>query len=120
GAGTFQDISQAGRTVYQTVAATVEELAARTASGDAYGCVGAVVGATYPDELRSLRAAMPHTPLLVPGYGSQGGTAADVAAAFDAQGLGALVNSSRAINFAFRNRAYEEVFGPERWEDAAE
>ena len=60
----------------------------------AYGCVGAVVGATYPRELRELRTAMPHAPLLVPGFGSQGGTAADVAGAFDEDGLGALVNNS--------------------------
>jgi orotidine-5'-phosphate decarboxylase len=63
---------------------------------------------------------MPHVPLLVPGYGSQGGTAADVAAAFDRDGLGAVVNSSRAINFAYRDKQYAETFGADRWEAAAE
>ncbi len=63
---------------------------------------------------------MPHVPLLVPGYGSQGGTAADVAAAFDRDGLGAVINSSRAINFAYRDKAYAEDFGVERWEEATE
>ena len=120
GAGTFQDVTQDGRTVYETVADAVERLAEATADADGYGCVGAVVGATYPDELAKLRGLMPHAPLLVPGYGSQGGTAADVAAAFDARGLGAVVNSSRAINFAFRDKKYAETFGPDRWEDAAE
>ncbi|MGC1273305.1 MAG: orotidine-5'-phosphate decarboxylase [Planctomycetaceae bacterium] len=120
GAGTFQDVSQDGRKVYEIVAEAVERLAVQTADGDDYGCVGAVVGATYPDELRSLRAAMPHAPLLVPGYGSQGGTAADVAAAFDDRGLGAVINSSRAINFAFRDKLYADEFGPDRWEVAAE
>jgi orotidine-5'-phosphate decarboxylase len=61
---------------------------------------------------------MPHTPLLVPGYGSQGAGAAEVAGAFDADGLGALVNSSRGINFAYRREPYSEELGPDRWEDA--
>ena len=65
-----------------------------------YGAVGAVVGATYPAQLAELRAAMPHTWFLVPGFGSQGGTARDVAAAFDPQGGGAIVNNSRGIIFA--------------------
>ena len=120
GAGTFQDITQDGRTVYETVAATVENLAARTAGGNDYACVGAVVGATYPEELKTLRSAMPHAPLLIPGYGSQGGTAADVTAAFDSRGLGAVINSSRGINFAFRDKTYSEEFGPNRWEEATE
>jgi orotidine-5'-phosphate decarboxylase len=82
--------------------------------------VGAVVGATYPRELAELRAAMPHVPLLVPGYGSQGGTSADAAGAFDASGLGALVNSSRAINFAHARESYASRFGPDKWEHAVE
>ena len=120
GAGTFQDIAQSGQKLYEIVARTVERLGEQTVGSAGYGCVGAVVGATYPEELRALRAAMPHAPLLVPGYGSQGGTAADVAAAFDKNGLGALVNSSRAINFAYREKRYADEFGPERWEEAAE
>lgn len=120
GAGTFQDVAQNGRKVFDIVAETVERLAASTADANGYGCVGAVVGATYPDELKALRAAMPHAPLLVPGYGSQGGTAADVAAATDANGLGAVINSSRAINFAYRDKQYAGEFGPDRWEAAAE
>jgi orotidine-5'-phosphate decarboxylase len=120
GAGTFQDHTANRQTLFEVVAATVERLASETKGNGNYGCVGAVVGATYPDELKALRAAMPHVPLLVPGYGSQGGTAADVAAAFDREGLGAVINSSRAINFAYRDKAYAEQFGAERWEEAAE
>lgn len=120
GAGTFQDHSSNGQKLFEVVAATVERLSAETRGSGNYGCVGAVVGATYPEELKDLRAAMPHVPLLVPGYGSQGGTAADVAAAFDNEGLGAVINSSRAINFAYRDKAYAEQFGPDRWEEATE
>lgn len=120
GAGAFQDPRSGGTPLYLRVAQVVEELAAETCGGEDYGPVGAVVGATWPQELAELRAAMPHAPLLVPGYGSQGAGAADVAAAFAPDGLGALVNSSRAINFAWRQQPYSDEFGPDRWEAAAE
>lgn len=117
GAGTFQDRPADGRPLYRHVAEAVEALAAADAV-DGFGSVGAVVGATYPAELAELRAALPHAPLLVPGYGSQGGTAADVAGAFRPDGLGALVNNSRGINFAYRSGPFAEQFGPRQWEDA--
>ena len=119
GSGAFQGVAEDGRSVTDRVAAEVERLASETAGGCGYGCVGAVVGATYPQELAALRAAMPSAPLLVPGYGSQGGTAADVAGAFDAAGSGALVNSSRAVNFAFARERYAAEFGPDRWQQAS-
>lgn len=119
GAGTFQDRRTDDTTLYRHVAEVVEELAAATANEEGFGAVGAVVGATYPQELAELRAVLRHAPLLVPGYGSQGAGAADVAAAFAPDGLGALVNSSRAINFAYRMKPYSEQFPPDRWEDAA-
>ncbi len=120
GAGSFQDPVADGRTTYARVADVVEQLTNWTRGDGLYGAVGAVVGATYPQELADLRDRMPHAPLLVPGYGSQGGTAADVAAAFDPQGLGALVNNSRGIIFAYRKQPYAETFGPDRWEEAIE
>ena len=106
--------------LYRQVAQTVEELAVETAEGNDIGSVGAVVGATYPQELAELREAMPHAPLLVPGYGSQGATAGDVAAAFTPDGLGALINSSRAINFAHTREPYASQFSPDEWEQAVE
>lgn len=81
-------------------------------------CVGAVTGATFPDELKELRAAMPATPFLVPGYGAQGGTAADCAKAYLAGGTGAIVNSSRGLTFAFRSGAHAERYGDKRWRDS--
>jgi len=118
GAVAFQDRLTDGRTVFQEVAATVEQLAEQTRGATDFGVAGAVVGATWPKELAELRAAMPHAPLLVPGYGSQGGTASDVAAAFREDGLGAVVNNSRGINFAWTRKPFSEQFGPDRWEDA--
>lgn len=69
-----------------------------------YSSVGAVVGATHPAELARLRALMPRAPLLLPGYGAQGAGAADVLGGFDERGRGALVNSSRGILYAWRDR----------------
>jgi orotidine-5'-phosphate decarboxylase len=119
GSASFQDRVADGTRLYRHVAAVVEELATQTAE-NGYGCVGAVVGATYPQELVELRAAMPHAPLLVPGYGSQGGAAADVLPAFADDGLGALINNSRGINFAYRSGPFAEQFGARLWEAASE
>lgn len=120
GGGTFQDLVAEGRPLYRHVAEHVETLAAQTAGSSGYGIVGAVVGATYPDQAAELRRVMPHTWFLVPGYGSQGAGAADVAGAFDAHGLGAVVNSSRAIIFAHARREYAERFGAANWQRAVE
>lgn len=118
GARDFQDRETGGEALYRHVAGRVEALSLEAAKGADYGLIGGVVGATYPQELQELRAAMPHVPLLVPGYGSQGGTSADVAGAFDAFGLGALVNSSRGILFSYRQGSLAEEFGESRWEEA--
>lgn len=66
-----------------------------------FSLVGAVVGATYPEEARVLRNLLPNQIFLVPGYGAQGGTAEDVKPCFHANGTGAIVNSSRGIIFAY-------------------
>lgn len=116
----FQDIVAEGRPLYRHVADYVESLAAQTAGTSGYGTVGAVVGATYPQQLTELRAAMPHTWLLIPGYGAQGGTAQDCAAAFDSNGLGAVINNSRGIIFAHSRKEYKDRFGPSRWQEAVE
>jgi len=82
-----------------------------------FSSVGAVVGATHPAELARMRALMPRTPLLLPGYGAQGAGAADVVGGFDERGRGALVNSSRGILYAYRDR--EGVSWREAARDAA-
>lgn len=120
GGGLLQDVKCEGGTLYGRVATHVEELAVATAGACGYGAVGAVVGATYPAQLAELRRVMPHTWFLVPGYGSQGGTAADVAAAFDGRGLGAIVNNSRGIIFAHELPEFAQRFGPARWQEAVE
>ena len=116
----FQDLVADGRPLYRHVAEYVEELAGSTLGQCGYGSVGAVVGATFPEQLDELRLAMPRTWFLVPGFGSQGGTAADVGGAFDEQGLGAIVNNSRGILFAYERSPYRERFGETQWQEAVE
>jgi orotidine-5'-phosphate decarboxylase len=120
GGGLFQDLLCEGKPLYRHVGAWVEGFARESAGRSGYGIVGAVVGATYPEQLAELRAEMPHAWFLVPGYGSQGGTAADVALAFDAQGLGAVINNSRGIIFAHSRPEYRERFGAGQWQWAVE
>jgi orotidine-5'-phosphate decarboxylase len=97
------------------VAAEVERWGARLRGQCGLSSVGAVVGATHPEELADLRTRMPHTPLLVPGYGAQGAGASEVRHAFLPGGRGALVNSSRGILYAYRK---EENRGM-NWKDAS-
>jgi orotidine-5'-phosphate decarboxylase len=118
GAITFQDRKTDNLTVFEAVADTVQQLNAQHRGDEEWGPVGAVVGATWPQELADLRARMPNTPFLVPGYGSQGGTAADVAAAFGVSPAGALINSSRAINFAWNRPEWKDLFSENQWRDA--
>ncbi len=114
----IQDLDCGGRPLYERVAALVEEWGAPLRGESGYSSLGAVVGATYPQELARLRELMPHTPFLVPGFGAQGGGVEEVKAAFDADGLGAVVNSSRGIIFAYEREPYRSEFGPERWKEA--
>jgi orotidine-5'-phosphate decarboxylase len=106
--GELQDRLLEGSPVYAAMGAMCEQWGSRTVHCYGYSAVGAVVGATYPRQLAELRKAMPTTFFLVPGYGAQGGTAADVAAAFDQRGLGAVVNSSRGIIAAYKRLGYPE------------
>jgi orotidine-5'-phosphate decarboxylase len=125
GAARFQDIADDRGRLFQHVADVVNELSRRNleaggveASG--YGSIGAVVGATYPGELVELRRRMPRVPFLIPGYGAQGGSAADVMSAVDADGLGAVVNSSRGILFAIDREPFRSRLQPAQWEAAVE
>ena len=101
--GELQDRELAdGDTIYRAMGKMCESWGEELPGKYGYSGVGAVVGATYPAQLEELRAAMPHTFFLVPGYGAQGGTAEDVQYAFDKYGHGAIVNSSRGIMCAWQ------------------
>jgi len=83
-----------------------------------YSYVGAVVGATYPEQGRILRKLMPHAFILVPGYGAQGGKGADLVHFFNQDGLGAIINSSRGIIAAWQQEKYAG-YGAQGYADAA-
>ena len=86
--------------------------------GNGYSYVGAVVGATYPEQGKILRKIMPKSFILVPGYGAQGGKGKDLVHYFNEDGLGAIVNSSRGIICAYKQEAYE-IFGAANYADAS-
>ena len=117
--GEIQDQLVDGRPLYEHLGQLVETWGKTSRGASGYSLVGAVVGATYPEQGRRLRALMPHTLFLVPGYGAQGATAADVVGCFDARGQGALVNASRSILFAYRTPPYATRYGAAAYAAAA-
>lgn len=106
--GEFQDRLIDGRPLYEHVGEKVAQWGADCMEGD-YSLVGAVVGATYPEEGMRLRKIMPNAYILVPGYGAQGGKGADLVHYFNKDGLGAVVSSSRGIIAAYRQEKYQDI-----------
>jgi orotidine-5'-phosphate decarboxylase len=99
----LQDLEMMDRNaLYQIAAHYLDSWGSDDVGECGYSLLGAVVGATFPAQAQKLREIMPQAIFLVPGYGAQGGTAKDVKACFDAQGRGALVNSSRSIIYAYK------------------
>ena len=115
--GEFQDQKVGKKTVYELVGKKVDEWGAELIK-NGYSDVGAVVGATYPEMGEVLREIMPKAYILVPGYGAQGGTAAELKPFFNKDGLGAIVNSSRGIIAAYKQEKYAE-YGAEGFAEAA-
>ena len=117
--GEFQDRLIDGKPLYELVGEKVRDWGAECMpeSGD-YSYVGAVVGATYPEQGKLLRKVMPHTFILVPGYGAQGGKGSDLVHFFHEDGLGAIINSSRGIIAAYQQEKYAG-YGEKGYADAA-
>lgn len=108
--GELQDLLIDGKPVYEHMGAMCEKWGEELPGKYGYSGVGAVVGATYPEQIEALRKLLPHTFFLIPGYGAQGGGAKDIAAAFDENGLGGIVNSSRGIMCAYKKEGCDEHF----------
>jgi len=107
----LQDIkSNGGDLAFEKLAKLVNEWGAELVGERGYSSVGAVVGATYPQEAKKLRKLMKNNYFLVPGYGAQGGGADDVVPCFNKDGYGAVVNSSRGINFAYQQDDYSSDY----------
>ena len=107
--GEIQDRKlETGESIYAAVGNLCEKWGADSVGRFGYSGVGAVVGATYPEQLAELRGRLPHTFFLVPGYGAQGGGAQGIVGAFDSDGVGAIVNSSRAVMCAYKKEGCDE------------
>ncbi|MBR1876033.1 MAG: orotidine-5'-phosphate decarboxylase [Lachnospiraceae bacterium] len=116
--GEFQDRKIDARPLYEWVAEKVKEWGRVSMEGD-YSNVGAVVGATYPEQGERLRRLMPETFILVPGYGAQGASGKDLKGFFDKNRLGAIINSSRGIIAAYQKAPYSDKFSQEEFADAS-
>lgn len=106
--GELQDQLMGDIPLYAVMGDMCEKWGADTIGKYGYSAVGAVVGATYPEQLTELRKRLPHTMFLVPGYGAQGGGAEGLKGGFDENGLGAIVNSSRAVMCAYKKEGCDE------------
>lgn len=115
--GEFQDRLIDGRPLYEWVGEQVDAWG-KEHMGDSYSYIGAVVGATYPEQGKVLRKLMPKTFILVPGYGAQGGRGKDLVHFFNEDGLGAIINSSRGIIAAYKQEAYAQ-FGSQNFAEAS-
>lgn len=118
--GQLQDLkTESGKTIYETVAEYVAEWGEAVKGKYGYSSVGAVVGATYPEQAKVLREIMKNAYILVPGYGAQGGTAKDAAASFNKDGLGAIVNASRSVMCAYKSDKWNTKYDETSFAEAA-
>ena len=109
--GELQDVKlENGEEVYTRVAKYVEKWGEELRGEYNYSSISAVVGATYPEQLKQLRQIAPHTYFLIPGYGAQGGKAEDIALGFDENGLGGIVNASRSLMCAYKSEMWKGKF----------
>ena len=120
GGARLQDRKCDEKLLYEHTGMMIEGFARESLGECGYGAVGAVVGATFPQALAELRQQMPSTWFLVPGLGQQGARPDDVTAAFDDRGLGAIVNCSRSVIFAYDRPEYRESYGESKWQQAVE
>lgn len=117
--GQLQDlITDQGKRIYEIMAEYVNEWGTQVIGKYGYSSVGAVVGATYPEQAMALRSIMKKAYILVPGYGAQGGNAKDVANSFNQDGLGAIVNASRSIMCAYQSELWKGTYSEERFDEA--
>ncbi len=118
--GQLQDLkTESGKAIYETVAEYVAEWGETVKGKYGYSSVGAVVGATYPEQAKVLREIMKNAYILVPGYGAQGGTAKDAAASFNKDGLGAIVNASRSVMCAYKSDKWNTKYDENSFAEAA-
>ncbi len=107
--GDFQDVEFGGQTLYERMAQRVSEWGKAFIGASGFSAIGAVAGLTYPEEFETMRQLLPHTFLLIPGYGAQGGTSKNIVAFFR-DGVRGVVNSSRGLITAHKGKTEESDF----------
>jgi orotidine-5'-phosphate decarboxylase len=118
--GQLQDlVTKDGKSIYEVMAGYVDEWGKPVTGKYGYSSVGAVVGATYPQQAKQLRSIMKSAYILVPGYGAQGGTAKDCANSFNSDGLGAIVNASRSVMCAYKSDMWKNQYSEDKFAEAS-
>jgi len=118
--GQLQDLAtEDGKRIYEIMAEYVDEWGKELIGKYGYSSVGAVVGATYPQQAKIIREKLKNAYILVPGYGAQGGTAADAANSFNSDGLGAIVNASRSIMCAYKSERWKDKYSEIEFAEAS-
>jgi orotidine-5'-phosphate decarboxylase len=112
GSKDFQDqpLEATGRPLYEKVAEMIHDLGLGLMGECSYSSIGAVIGATFPEDARRLRSLLPHSYILIPGYGAQGAGGREAAVCFNDDGLGAIVNSARGITYSFSQDVTAQSF----------
>lgn len=118
--GEFQDILCGEKKLHEIVAERTHVWGKDFIGKQGYSAVGAVVGATFSHEISILRKIMPTAYFLVPGYGAQGATAKDIKYCFNPDGLGAIINASRSILYAYTVSPWTDKYGTSSWKNATE
>ncbi len=117
--GELQDLYlENGKQVFEHVANLVESWGETLRGKYGYSSVAAVVGATYPEQLKKIREIAPHTFFLIPGYGAQGGKAEDISLGFDKNGLGGIINASRSLMCAYKSERWSGTYSEEQFAEA--
>ena len=117
--GELQDLRlENGNKVYEQVATLVAEWGKDLIGEYGYSSISAVVGATYPEQLKEIRRLAPHTFFLIPGYGAQGGKAEDIALGFDENGIGGIVNASRSLMCAYKSDRWKDIYTEKQFAEA--
>ena len=116
--GEFQNLICGKKKLHEIIAEKTNEWGIDLIGKEGYSAIGAVVGATFPKEITTLRKVMPKAFFLVPGYGAQGATAQDIKYCFNKDGLGAIINASRSILYAYDISPWKEKYGITAWKEA--
>ena len=117
--GDLQDLKlENGEEIYTKVAKLVENWGEDLVGKYGYSSIAAVVGATYPEQLKQIRETAPHTFFLIPGYGAQGGKAGDIALGFDKNGIGGIINASRSLMCAYKSDKWKDKVKEEDYANA--